>query len=60
MDIKQLEKAILQIFIVKKINSREDIIFSNDYKNNTNDYRRIKTIQINNGQFIGNSIFLVN
>jgi hypothetical protein len=41
-------------------NSTQDITFLNDYKNNTNDYRRIKTIRTNNGQFIGSSIFVVN
>ncbi len=40
-------------------NSTEDIISSNDYKNNTNHYRRIKTIRTNDGQLIGNSIFTV-
>jgi len=34
-------------------------MFSYDYNNNTNQYRRIKTIQTNNGRFIGNTIFAV-
>jgi hypothetical protein len=40
-------------------NSTEDIISSIDYKNNTNHYRRIKTIRTNDDQLIGNSIFTV-
>ena len=56
-DIKQLENAILQILDLKNIT--HDIIFSNDYYNNTKLYRRIKTIQSNDGRFIGNSIFAV-
>jgi hypothetical protein len=56
-DIQQLEQAILRIFSFKNIT--QNIIFSNDYYNNTNQYRRIKTIQSNDGRFIGNSIFAV-
>jgi hypothetical protein len=61
-DIKQFEKAVLQIF--NKISgsensSTQDVIFSNEYENNTNHYRRIKTIQSNNGRLIGNSIIAV-
>ncbi len=56
-DIQQLEQAILQIFSFKNIT--QNIIFSNDYYNNTNQYRRMKTIQSNDGRFIGNSIFAV-
>ncbi|CAF3840465.1 unnamed protein product, partial [Rotaria sordida] len=59
-DTKQLEKAILQIFIETSNilqNKTEDIIFLNDYYNNSDQYRHIKTIQTNDGHFIGNSLF---
>jgi hypothetical protein len=50
----------ISIFSFKNINSTQDLIFSNDYENNTNQYRRIKTIRIHNGRFIGgHSIFAV-
>ncbi|CAF2481225.1 unnamed protein product [Rotaria sp. Silwood2] len=60
MDIKQLEKAIFQIFIETSNilqNTTQDIIFLNDYYNNSNQYRQIKTVRTNDGQFIGNSLF---
>ncbi|CAF3266519.1 unnamed protein product [Rotaria socialis] len=59
-DIKQLERAILQLFIETSNilqNSTHDVIYLNDYYNNSNLYRRIKTVRTSDGQFIGNSIF---
>ncbi|CAF3326597.1 unnamed protein product [Rotaria sp. Silwood1] len=59
-DTKQLEKAIFQIFIETSNilqNTTQDVFFFNDYYNNSNQYRQIKTIRTNDGQFIGNSLF---